>query len=217
MTRSLTIFLLSTMLVISTAEARLYKWVDENGETHYGDSIPPQYQKKKHKVMSEHGQTLKTRDALPTPEEMAAAEKLKKEQQARDKLIREQKQRDRVLLDTYTTERDLTAARDARVEAVDSQIQLSQSIIADAQNKLDLTEKRITQIKAQNKKVPQHLFEKMASEQKALKTHKRIAAGHVEKRAKVVEQFDGYIARFRELKAEQKRRRAELDAKRRAN
>ena len=25
------------------AEAKLYKWVDENGTTHYGETIPPKY------------------------------------------------------------------------------------------------------------------------------------------------------------------------------
>ncbi len=28
------------------AEAKLYKWVDDNGTTHYGETIPPEYANK---------------------------------------------------------------------------------------------------------------------------------------------------------------------------
>jgi len=32
--------------VAGTAHAELFKWVDENGKTHYGDSVPERYQQK---------------------------------------------------------------------------------------------------------------------------------------------------------------------------
>jgi len=152
---------------------------------------------------------------MPTEEEMAEERRMQKLQAEKDKIAREQQRRDRVLLSTYTTERDLVVARDARIEAVDSQIQLSKSIIEDASRKLDATEKRITQLKAQNKNVPADLYSKMEREQRSLETHERVMAGHTEKRTKVSVQFDGYIKRFNELKAEQKRKRAEREARRR--
>ncbi len=210
-----TLAILGSMLVAPAVDARLFKWVDENGQTHYGDAIPPQYQKKEHKVMSEGGMTVKDKRAMPTEAELAEERRQARIRAEQEKQIKLQRQRDRVLLDTYTTERDLVAARDARIEAVDSQIQLSTDIIEDAERKLDSTEKRIESLKSQNKNVPQDLYTKMEREQKSLETHERVARGHKEKRAKISAQFDGYIDRFRELKAEQQRRRDELEARRR--
>ena len=209
------ILAISTLLVATAADAKLYKWKDENGVTHYGDSIPMKYRKQEHQELSKRGITVKERDAMPTEEELAEERRKMKLKAAQDKIKKEQERRDRVLLSTYTTERDIVVARDARIEAVDSQIQLSKSIIEDSQRKLDATEKRITQLEAQNKTVPADLYAKMEREKKSLATHEKVMAGHTQKRAQVSETFDGYIERFRELKAEQKRKRDELDRKRR--
>lgn len=209
--------LLATLLAAPAVEAKLYKWVDENGQTHYGDAIPPQYQKKDHQVMSQSGMKVKDKKAMPTEAELAEERHKRMLKAEQEKQIKLQRQRDRVLLDTYTTERDLVAARDARIEAVDSQIRLSTDIIEDAQRKLEATEKRIEQLQSQNKNVPQDLYTKMEREQKSLQTHERVARGHKEKRAKISVQFDDYILRFRELKADQQRKRDELEARRRYN
>ena len=40
-------FLIASTVFIAafsiSAEAKLYKWVDKNGTTHYGETIPPEY------------------------------------------------------------------------------------------------------------------------------------------------------------------------------
>ena len=115
--------------IAAPVQARLYKWIDENGQVHYGDSVPAEYLSKEHKELNEQGLSVKEVEAAETDEQRA--ERLRQEQVKKRKEQRaaEQRQRDRVLLDTYTTERDLVAARDARIEAVGSQIQLSTSII----------------------------------------------------------------------------------------
>lgn len=213
--RSAVVIAVVTLLAMPQAEARLYKWVDENGVTHYGDSIPTHYRKQEHQELSERGLTIKERDALPTEEELAEQRRKLKLQREQEQIQKEQDRRDRVLLSTYTTERDLVVARDARIEAVDSQIQLSRSIIEDAERKLDATEKRITQLEAQGKKVPEHLYTKMENEKKSLATHQKVMKGHTQKRTKVSQQFDGYILRFRELKDEQRKKRERLERQRR--
>jgi hypothetical protein len=216
MNRLISVIIMCAFFAAPVVHAKLFKWVDETGQVHYGDSIPPQYQKKEHKELSDEGLTLKTKKAMPTAQQLEIQRVQLAEQKKKEKLVKEQRQRDRVLLDTYTTERDLIAALDARIEAVDSQIQLSQSIIADAQNKLDSSEKLVESLKAQGRKVPPTLYEKIKGEKKSLAINKRVADGHIDKRAKISEQFEGYIARFRELKAEQKRKHDAIVAKRKA-
>jgi hypothetical protein len=195
--------------------AKMYKWVDENGQTHFGDKVPARYLKKEHKELNEQGATIKTHDAAETEEQIAEKRRQERLRKEEEKKAEDQAKRDRVLLDTYTTERDLVAARDARLDAVASQMQLSESIIADAKRKHEATEKQITQIKATGREVPKNISDKMVREEKQLATQQKIAQGHRERQQQIITQFDGYIDRFRELKAEQKRVKEEREARRR--
>ena len=207
------LFIATGVLVAMPVQAKMYKWTDETGQVHYGDTVPAQYLVTEHKVMSQQGLAVKRVEAAETDEERAERELQELEKKREEDLAAEKRQRDRVLLDTYTTERDLVAARDARFEAVDSQIQLSESIIEDSKKKLAASEKLEQTLKSQGKPVPDTLLEKIEREKSQLATQAEVMASHIEKRKGVAEQFNGYIARFRELKAEQQKKREELEAK----
>jgi len=214
MNKLVSIIIIAAFGVVTSAHAKMYKWVDENGQVHFGDKIPLQYQVKEHTELNDRGLRMKKQDALPTEAELEEQRRLQAERKERDKKIKEQKQRDRVLLDTYTTERDLVAARDARIEAVDSQIQLSESIVADSRKKLEKSQALADSLKAQGKTVPPTLYDKIDREKRTLELNQKLADGHTEQRDKVNKQFNGYIDRFNELLAQKKRRKEELEARR---
>jgi hypothetical protein len=57
-THCLAVALLCSVGCLAHAEERgvgAYKWVDENGVTHYGDSVPAQYAKKESSVLNKQG------------------------------------------------------------------------------------------------------------------------------------------------------------------
>ena len=57
-----------------------YKWVDEQGVTHYGDSVPAEYSQREKRVLKQHGVELQKQQAEMTPAESAAyATKLREE------------------------------------------------------------------------------------------------------------------------------------------
>ncbi len=195
------------MLAAVPAAAKMYKWTDENGQVHYGDAIPAQYLNKEHREMNDQGLAVRKVKAAETDAQRAARLQQEAIKQQEEQTLAEQRLRDRVLLDTYTTERDLVAARDARLDAVDSQIKLSTSIIDDSRNKLAASEKLVQSLKTQNKPVPETLTDKILREQRQLETQDEVMRGHIDKRQAVSLQFNGYIERFRELKAEQHKQR----------
>src|ERR1700680_3547551 len=53
----------------------VYKWVDEQGVTHYGDHIPPEYAAQEQHVINSQGVETERIEAQRTPEQMAAEEK----------------------------------------------------------------------------------------------------------------------------------------------
>ncbi|MDT8451702.1 MAG: DUF4124 domain-containing protein [Gammaproteobacteria bacterium] len=202
------------------AQAKMYKWEDADGNVHFGDRIPLQYQNQEHQELNAQGAVTQEHEAvvIKTEKEKQEALRLEHLEKQRQKIAEakalEQAKQDRVLLDTYTTERDLTAARDARLDAVDSQLQLSESIIADTERKLDLTEKQVTRIRASGKEVPGNISEKLNSEKRQLQTYREAAAGHQKRKQQINRQFEDYIARFSELKEQQQRIKEAREARR---
>ena len=210
------LILMMSTLFVANAQAGLYRWVDENGAVHYGDKVPAKYLKKEHDELNEQGTTVKKHDRAMTANEKAEKNRQEAERKRLENEKRAQALRDRVLTDTYTTERDLVAARDARLDAIDSQLRLSKDIIESSKVKVTKTEQLIKRIKESGKMVPEVTYVKLEREKLQLATQQGVQQGHQIKREEVIEQFNGYIERFRELMAEKQKKR-DAYAKRKAD
>ncbi len=191
-------------------QAKMYKWVDESGQVHFGDRIPTKYLVKEHDELNEHGVRTRHREAAKTPEQKAEERRLEREREKIALAEKKKKQRDRVLLDTYTTERDLIVARDSRLDAVNSQIRLAKSIISDSNNKIESMEQQVTEIKASNREVPADLYQRIDNEKQQVAVQAMVMENHKKRSIEIAEQFNGYIERFKVLKAEQRAKRERL-------
>src|SRR3569833_856306 len=79
----------------SSKDTVTYKWTDDQGIVHYGDSVPPQYAQKERAVLNSRGVEMRKLDAQKSPEQLAADER------ARQDFIK-QKQHDTKQKNTYT-------------------------------------------------------------------------------------------------------------------
>ena len=211
-----TLLTLSAVLLACAfpAQAKMYKWVDENGQIHFGDKIPTEYRVKEHDELNELGVKTRHREAAKTPEQKAEERRLEREQKKIELAEKKKKQRDRVLLDTYTTERDLIVARDSRLDAVNSQIRLAETIISDSNKKIDSMEQQVTDIKASNREVPLDLYDRIDNEKQQVAVQTQVMQNHKKRSVEISEQFNGYIERFKVLKAEQTAKRERLQKER---
>ena len=68
--------LLAVILASAVQAAEVYRWVDENGEVHYSETLPPDHQDKGHDVLNERGIVLDEDQQLtpPPPEEKPVEE-----------------------------------------------------------------------------------------------------------------------------------------------
>lgn len=98
----------------------VYKCVDEKGVTHYGDTMPPQCDKKPVTEMTQQGSVIKKYDAPLTPEQLKAQAEERERRKEGEKRIAEQKLRDNALLSTYGSEREFDVARDKDLAALDA-------------------------------------------------------------------------------------------------
>lgn len=107
-------------------QKKVYRWVDENGQVHYGDSVPAKYAEQDRDVLNKQGVKVGREEGAITPEEAAA--KAAEEKAAREEQKR--KLRDRVLLQTYQSVKEIEILRDARLELVDAQLTIQEQSLA---------------------------------------------------------------------------------------
>lgn len=96
----------------SPSTGRIYKWVDEQGITHYGQSIPPEYRDQDAAVMNKRGLTVKRIEAAPTPEELKSLEEKAAQAKEEQKRQRAQRRRDQALMSTYSSAKEIDDARE---------------------------------------------------------------------------------------------------------
>ncbi|MDP3856215.1 MAG: DUF4124 domain-containing protein [Stagnimonas sp.] len=114
----------------------LYRWVDEKGQVHFGDRIPPQYAKQGREELNQQGLVTKTVPHEPTAEDLA---RQREQAELAAKLV-QRRDHDRYLLQSFGSVADLQAAREDRLTALDGRITLAQK--AAVENEATLEELR---------------------------------------------------------------------------
>jgi hypothetical protein len=90
----------------------LYKWVDSDGVTHYGDRVPPEYASQEQHIMNSRGIEISHLDA------------------EQKRLDTEQRQvRDKNLLSTYSSVQEIERLRDQRLALLTDQIKVTNSFL----------------------------------------------------------------------------------------
>ena len=120
----------------ATFAERMYKWVDENGQVHYSNQVPPEASKTERKVINEQGRTVKVYSAPKTEAEKAEEKRLAELEAKKQKILEQRRIHDRSLLATYSSAEDMQLARDGKLSSVESLIQLTNSRVASMQERL---------------------------------------------------------------------------------
>jgi hypothetical protein len=125
---SMTLALLWSM-TISTAWAQAYKWVDDKGVVHYGDTLPPEAAKKQNAKINSQGRKTATSDAQLTPEQIAARDAELARKKERDEKVAERRRLDNMLLSTYAKDVDFQTSYErnagslkARLTSIDDRL-----------------------------------------------------------------------------------------------
>jgi hypothetical protein len=125
--------LLLPMAALAKDNQKLYRWVDKDGQVHYGDSIPAEYAELEKQVINVHGIAVDTLHGKKTPEEIA-------EEQRQLQLARElelQKRADQALLATYMSIEEILMHRDRRIELFQAQTRVTELYLRNLQRRLD--------------------------------------------------------------------------------
>ena len=182
----------------SSSGRRVYEWVDEQGITHYGDRIPPEYASKEHRVINGRGIELERTEAQKTPEQLADEEQKKVDAAQRAN-------RDRNLLSTYVSVQEIEHLRDQRVALVSDQIKVTGQfleILNGKMNKLKQSSARFKPYSLDPNAPPMsdQLAEDLVRVDSDIRTQEENLREKRSEEAIMNKQFENDIARFKELK-----------------
>jgi hypothetical protein len=198
---------LSGLLVVSAAHAQsksatsgkqTYKWTDDNGVTHYGDSVPSEYSQREQRVLNSQGLEVQKRQAEMTPTEAADFAARQKEESRR-------KQHDMFLISTYPSVKEIENVRDIRLDQINGQIVAAEAYISNLTTRADSLKQRAQIFAPYNSKpgarrMPDDLAEEMVRVLSELRTQNSALGIKRSEHQKVVAQFDDDIKRFKELR-----------------
>ena len=149
------VFVLSVSFSVN-AEAKLYKWVDDKGTTHYGEVVPPEYANKDRDSISKSG-LLDKRPEKVNSEVIRAKEEAEAKKKNENQAMVEQQRRDNALLNTYSNENEIDMARDRSLELLNARIESNQILLKSSQATLDDLKKEVDSRTKTGKKVPPSL------------------------------------------------------------
>ena len=122
--------LASSCFAVGASNGRtLYKWVDAQGITHYGDRIPPEYASQERQIINSGGVEISRLEAQKTPEQLAAEDQKKLEAQ-------QNQERDKNLLSTYASVQEIERLRDQRLTLLSDQIKVTSQFLEVLDGKL---------------------------------------------------------------------------------
>ena len=182
----------------ATTGHKMYKWVDNDGVTHYGDHIPPEYASQEQHIINSQGIETEHIEAQKNSDQVAADEqkKLDAEQRAA---------RDRNLLNTYASVAEIERLRDQRLDLVSDQIKVTGQFLEILNGRLKKLRANSMRFKPYNSdpKAPpmtDQVAEDLVRVGIDIRTQEENLREKRNEETSMTKQFESDIARFRELR-----------------
>jgi hypothetical protein len=177
----------------------VYRWVDEKGIVHYGDSVPSQYSQSERSVLNGQGVEVGHVAGGKNAAEQA-------EQSRADDLARQHAQHDQFLLSTYVSAKDIEQLRDERLGQLDAQISAATGYIETLHARLTALEERAVQFKpyssdASAPRLPDDLAEDLVHTANEARGQRLALEAKRREQIDTRAAFEGDIQRYRELTA----------------
>jgi hypothetical protein len=176
----------------------VYKWVDEQGVTHYGDHIPPEYAAQERRVINAQGVEINRLEAQKSPEALAAEDQRKIDAE-------QSKNRDRNLLNTYASVQEIERLRDQRVTLLSDQIKVTSQFLEVLNGKLKKLRGSSMRFRPYSSDLnaaamPDQIAEDLVRVGNDIRTQEQNLREKRSEETIMSKQFESDIARFKELK-----------------
>ncbi len=197
----------SSLAWVGTATAAdTYRWIDEHGVVHYGDSVPSEFARTEQQVLNSQGVTISIIEGYKTQEQRAVEERIRIEQEriAREKAKRQA--RDSILLNTYLSVEEIERLRDRRLELLRAQSMVTEQYLGTLSARLGGLEEEATKFnypfdpESELPPLPENLAMEMVQTLEAVAQYESNLQTKREEQGNLIALFDMDIERFKDLK-----------------
>ncbi len=189
---------MALLLAAGAAHAAMYRWVDGNGRVHYGDTLPPTYQKSGASEMDKQGNVIKR---TKSEEERRADAERQAEAQRQREAQEKQAQQDRALTQTYTSEAEIDLARDRALEYHKLAIKSAETRVGAVKANLAELRERIARIQKNGRKPGQNVLDQLQQTERENDELQRTIQKNQDAMVAVRAKYETDKQRFRELTA----------------
>ncbi len=183
----------------SDASIRVFKWTDERGVVHYGDSVPAEYSQSDRSVLNGQGVELSH-----SPGQRSAAQLSAEDVAAQE--AGQRAQHDRFLLATYASAAEIEQLRDERLDQIAGQIKASSSYIDSLGARLAALQERAKHFEPYSsapdaRRMPDELAEELVHTVNESRSQRAALEAKRREEADTRAQFEADLQRYRELTA----------------
>jgi hypothetical protein len=176
---------------------RVYKWTDDRGIVHYGDSVPAEYAQSERSVLNGQGVELSR-----SPGQRSAAQLSAEDQAAQQ--AEQHAQHDRFLLATYASAAELERLRDERLDQIAGQIKASSSYIDSLGARLAALQERAKHFEPYSqapdaRRMPDELAEELVRTVNESRSQRAAVEAKRREEADMRAQFQADLQRYHEL------------------
>ena len=174
-----------------------FKWVDEQGVVHYGDHVPPQYATEDRTILNSQGVEVGHVAAQKSAEAQAADARQRAEQM-------KQKQHDAFLVSTYTSEKDIEALRDVRLDQLKGQRVAAEQYLESLRVRLSTLQSRALSYRpyserADARRMPDDVAENLVRTVNELREYTGTLTTNTQAETSLRAQFQADLERYRQL------------------
>ncbi|HZW59584.1 MAG TPA: DUF4124 domain-containing protein [Woeseiaceae bacterium] len=192
---------LGSSAALADTPQKLYRWVDEDGVVHYGDSVPAEYADVEKQVLNDAGITVGVLRGKKTEEELA--EERRQEELAAEREL--QRRADQALLATYLSIDEIKMHRDRRIELFQAQARVTELYLRNLQRRLEslLDEASRYRPYSEDPEAPMidpDLAADINETRDTIARHEQNLRRFQDDEANIVARFDDDIDRFKQLK-----------------
>ncbi len=193
------------MLIVAGAPAgaqdsgrKLYKWVDAQGQIHYGDHVPDEYANQERHVFNKQGIEIERVEAQKTPEQQALEDQ-------KNQAAEERSRRDHNLVATFGSVEEIERLRDQRLGLLADQIKVATQFLEILHGRLDKMRSDVTRFRPYSEKptaprMPDLMAEDLARIGADIHTQEDNLRQKRGEESDLRVQFTSDIARYKELK-----------------
>lgn len=152
----------------SALKAETFRWVDEQGEVHYTDQVPPDEAKRARAKLNKQARVTEVIEEQKTPEQIEKAKRLKKLRIDQQRILAEQRDSDTSLNRTYRSEEEMKVALQGKLNTIDSAKRIADANRLHQEEILRSLIKRAADTENSGQPIPQLLRDSIESTRKQI-------------------------------------------------